>query len=56
MGIGESRKPAKRHANGQIEPLDMASAYPVLFRLAEDRQLFDVDYRGRAVRCHQCAA
>ena len=29
VAIGQASEPAQAHANGQIEPLDMAGAYPV---------------------------
>jgi hypothetical protein len=36
MSIGQASKAAKRHANGQVETLDMASAYLIFVRLTED--------------------
>ncbi len=49
MAVGQPGEPPQAHAVGQIEPFDMAGAYPILFRFAEDRQFFNVGYRCRAV-------
>jgi hypothetical protein len=46
VAVGQASEPAKSHANGEIEPLDMRSAYLVLIAISEHRQLFDIGYLG----------
>jgi hypothetical protein len=35
MAIGQAREPTQAHAVGETETLDMAGAYPILFRRRE---------------------
>ena len=49
VAIGQTSEAPQTHADGQIEPLNVARAYPVFIAVAEHRQLFYVAYRGRRV-------
>ena len=49
MAVGQTGEAPQAHAQAEIEPLDMACAYPVVIGTAEHWYLFAVYYSGRAV-------
>jgi len=49
VSVRQPGKPPQIHPQREIEPLNLRRANPVLIRVAEDRQLFDIDYRGRRI-------
>src|SRR4051794_11430601 len=49
--VGQSSESPHAHTVGEIEPLDMAGAYPIFVAIPEHWQLFDIGYLGRRIAC-----